>query len=72
MSELSDRARAALDNLKGAVPQKCDEHRNCRMSLGDKDYRRSCTVCGATPTVHPTELCGPCCFGEADTIDGGW
>lgn len=39
---------------------------------GAKDYERECTVCGALPTVHPTELCGPCCFGNAGTINGNW
>jgi hypothetical protein len=32
----------------------------------------ACDVCGATP-VHPlTGLCGPCTFGEAETIGGNW
>lgn len=39
---------------------------------GAKDHERECTNCGALPTVHPTELCGPCCFGEASTINGNW
>jgi hypothetical protein len=39
---------------------------------GDKDWKTPCTNCGVTPTVHPTGLCGPCCFGEADTIGGNW
>lgn len=37
-----------------------------------KDHERECEVCGGKPTVHPTELCGPCCFGEAATINGNW
>ena len=39
---------------------------------GDKDWTTPCCVCGEKPTVHPTELCGPCCFGEADTYGGNW
>lgn len=27
-----------------------------------------CINCGQMPTVEDTELCGPCCFGEADSI----
>lgn len=27
-----------------------------------------CIVCGASPTVADTELCGPCCFGTADAL----
>ena len=36
------------------------------------DYQRPCVVCNAVPTVGTIELCGPCCFGEADTVDGNW
>ncbi len=39
---------------------------------GDKDWDTSCSNCEGKPTVHPTELCGPCCFGEAETINGNW
>ncbi len=40
------------------------------------NYKLACFHCGALPTVdvvstleptHHTELCGPCCWGEADT-----
>ena len=43
-----------------------------KLADGDQDWDTPCTVCGQVPTVHPTELCGPCCFGEADTINGNW
>lgn len=49
-----------------------DDRRKCDLQNGDKDYKHACTVCGAKPTVHPTDLCGPCCFGEAETIGGHW
>lgn len=39
---------------------------------GDKDWDTPCQNCGQTPTVHPTGLCGPCCFGEAETAGGNW
>ncbi len=42
------------------------------MKDGDKDWETKCECCGETPTVHPTGLCGPCCFGEADTYGGNW
>lgn len=37
-----------------------------------KDYSRKCEVCGQKPVVQAVGLCGPCTFGEADTIDGNW
>lgn len=39
---------------------------------GDQDWEHPCDVCGQLPTVHPTGLCGPCCFGEAATVGGDW
>lgn len=39
---------------------------------GAKNYRVACSNCGQKPTVHPTGLCGPCCFGEAETANGNW
>lgn len=32
-----------------------------------------CESCGfETVLVEEVGLCGPCCFGEADTINGNW
>jgi hypothetical protein len=39
---------------------------------GDKNWDEQCMNCGESPTVHPTGLCGPCCFGEAETYGGNW
>jgi len=42
------------------------------------DYRSKCCVCGQSPTVTlvqngkvqvRTDMCGPCTWGEAETID---
>ena len=38
----------------------------------DPDWEGECEVCGASPIVPVTGLCGPCTFGEADTIGGNW
>lgn len=33
----------------------------------------TCESCGQeTSLVKEVGLCGPCCFGEADTADGNW
>lgn len=39
---------------------------------GEADWDSQCMNCDQSPTVHPTGLCGPCCFGEADTANGNW
>ena len=36
------------------------------------DWKGKCEVCGASPIVPMTGLCGPCTFGEAETANGNW
>ena len=36
------------------------------------DDSRDCDVCGASPVVTATGLCGPCTWGESDTAGGAW
>ena len=47
----------------------CDE---CRAHAFRKNYKKVCRVCGQQPTVGDIRLCGPCCFGEAETVNGNW
>jgi hypothetical protein len=45
----------------------------CREHMGmEPDYTKKCIICGATPVMPITEMCGPCTTGEADTVDGNW
>ena len=36
------------------------------------DWSMPCDNCGSSPVVPRSDLCGPCHFGEADTVLGGW
>jgi len=36
------------------------------------NYTKGCLVCGATPIMLATGMCGPCSFGEAETAGGNW
>ena len=36
------------------------------------NFTEQCSVCGESPTVTATGLCGPCTFGEAKTAGGNW
>lgn len=36
------------------------------------DWSRRCEVCGQSPIVPITGLCGPCTFGESETYGGNW
>lgn len=37
-----------------------------------KNWTCKCDICESLPTVADSGLCGPCFFGETDTIDGNW
>lgn len=41
-----------------------------KLKDGDKDWTTPCQNCGQLPTVHPNNLCGPCCWGDASTAGG--
>lgn len=41
-------------------------------SEAEPNWNGKCDVCGASPIMPLTGMCGPCTFGEADTIDGNW
>lgn len=36
------------------------------------DWGGECEVCGQSPIVPVTGMCGPCTFGEAETMGGNW
>jgi len=36
------------------------------------DWSGKCENCDASPIVPVTGMCGPCTFGEAETINGNW
>ena len=38
----------------------------------EPDWEHECELCGARPIVPITGMCGPCTFGESDTIGGNW
>ena len=38
----------------------------------EPDWTSNCHVCGTSPIVPATGMCGPCTFGEADTVVGNW
>jgi hypothetical protein len=38
----------------------------------EPDWLKKCSVCGGTPILPLTGLCGPCTFGESDTAEGNW
>jgi len=42
------------------------------LRLLEPDWTGTCDVCGESPIVPCTGMCGPCTFGEAETAGGNW
>lgn len=38
----------------------------------EPDWEGHCDNCQAAPIIPATGLCGPCTFGEAETMNGEW
>lgn len=38
----------------------------------EPDYTHKCEVCGSTPVMPATGMCGPCTTGESETVGGNW
>ena len=70
MSHPYSRIRRAK-HRKEIIQGRREKHAD-KLADGDKDWDTPCQNCGQLPTVHPTALCGPCCFGEAATAGGNW
>lgn len=58
-------------NRKQAAKPECET-----IEAGDPrtqpDWEGECEVCGQSPIVPLTGMCGPCTFGESETIGGNW
>jgi len=52
--------------------RKPKEVKKAKPEQTEPDWTKKCIVCGATPIVPMTEMCGPCTFGEAETAGGNW
>ena len=68
------------EHLSGIVHRGGDDQLYCAAGCERKklardtepDWEGECEVCGASPVVPITGMCGPCTFGEAETIGGNW
>lgn len=52
--------------------EKDEQDYNLSNENTDPDWEGECEVCGQSPIVPLTGLCGPCTWGEADTAGGNW
>ena len=70
--ELSDEDRKKFESYRGTAKQKTAMKKERERIGAEPDWTGECENCGASPIVPATGMCGPCTFGEADTIGGNW
>lgn len=62
--------------VKGLADHQRDAHGIISSNQGDPDtdpdWGGQCDICGQSPIVLATGMCGPCTFGEAETAGGKW
>lgn len=68
--ELSDEDRKRFESCRDTAKQKQKAPRHDPDT--EPDWEGKCSNCDASPIVPATGMCGPCTFGEADTIGGNW
>lgn len=66
--------KTLLTHALGLALTACEEREQKKKpeQSTEPDWTSECEVCGQTPIVPMTGLCGPCTFGEADTAGGNW
>jgi hypothetical protein len=73
MSALFD---GVLKLANGMTPEELAREYDETARVNAKDEGKcmgECESCGQlTCLVEEVGLCGPCCFGEADTLNGNW
>lgn len=61
-------------NPESKQEEKCKKHggEGDGIMCAEEDWEGKCSVCGESPTVCCTGLCGPCTFGDSSTVGGEW
>ena len=65
-------SRAVQLAAKGPRKRPRPKRQRSAQEEAEPDWGGVCENCGASPIVPLTGMCGPCTFGEADTIGGNW
>lgn len=71
LGEFTPQIRGGIHSAFGAKGFKCWRVVKKNPEI-EPDWTRKCEICGQTPILPVTGMCGPCTFGEADTAGGNW
>jgi hypothetical protein len=85
--QLANEIQALLDSLKIEYEREDEQPARTSFKIGEivldikvetfdadiaPDWLGECELCGQSPIVPATGMCGPCTFGDADTLNGNW
>jgi len=68
-------AEELVDKFKQSLKESNKSFKNPKSKSNTStgfDWSGECDICGCGPTVPATGMCGPCTFGEAETVGGNW
>jgi hypothetical protein len=68
-------AEELVDKFKQSLKESNKSSKNPKSKSNTStgcDWSGECDICGCGPTVPVTGMCGPCTFGEAETVGGNW
>ena len=68
-------AEELVDKFKQSLKESNKSSKNPKSKSNTStgcDWSGECDICGCGPTVPVTSMCGPCTFGEAETVGGNW
>lgn len=55
--------------MSNKKPEPCQNEHD---AATQPDWERTCKICGETPIITFTGMCGPCTFGEAESVGVNW
>ncbi len=61
-----------MGHYKGHPEKEAENRALTDAEAFEKVWDAKCDVCDQSPVVRATGLCGPCTFGEAETVGGNW
>lgn len=69
---MSKRRKGAKRKERERMDALADHYVDGQELVAFKNWDVKCENCDEKPTVGDLGLCGPCCFGEAETLGGNW
>ena len=66
---LAEKRESPMTTIQAGSPA---QNKELTEKESSPDWSRKCEICGQSPIVPITGMCGPCTFGEAETDGGNW